>query len=71
MVCWVDRGVRNHKDERIEVGRWGSRREYLPASTPRTSLSRGSAAAHGEMGLVSGGNKSQFNSAPHTIAGSV
>lgn len=75
MICWVDRGVRNHKEVVMMCGRWGIRVLLLylvnrvPARVPSRRARIGSLAATGEIGEREiGGRIIQFKVAPHMTA---
>ena len=74
-MCWVDSGVKNHKEVVSACGRWGIRKARLslenmtPNATPKRRAKIGMLAAVGVSGgKEMGGKMSQFRAAPHVMA---
>lgn len=75
MMCWVERGVRNHREVVIEWVRWGRGCLALnfvnraPPAAPNKRARSGPLAARGLIGASEiGGMTSQLSAAPQEIA---
>lgn len=75
IICWVDRGVKNHKEVVKLWGRWGmgvcalNFAKKRPMISPINKAIKGVLALVGEMGAMgNGGRISQLRVAPQIIA---